>query len=182
MKLLGFFGGFLGLRLLRLRSFSAETDASDLDTRQLPSMANGPMIAFSATILEGDDLLVLALLNYFSRDSGAIDEWTAVREVVAIAMEQDVAKSGFLARFAFEQIDIDYVALGDAMLSAACFDNCVSHSEGEFSGGKAAQIHTDRQTSQAKGRGRFTEPPAPRVTQQDQRAIEVNRPYQKSPA
>ena len=45
----------------------------------------------------------------------------------------------FLAGFAFEKIDIDDVALRDAMLSAACFDNCVSHTRRECFGGKAAQ-------------------------------------------
>ena len=90
-------------------------------------MANGPVITLPAAILEGDDFLVLALLDHFTRDGGTFDERTAVRKVVAVAMKQDVAENGFLARFTLEQIDIDNVALGDAMLSPACLDNCVSH-------------------------------------------------------
>ena len=105
-------------------------------------MADCAVITFAAAILEGDDLLVLALLDDFTRDGGTFDERTAVREIVAVAMKQDVAENGFFARFTLEQIDIDNVALGNAMLSAACFDNCVSHTEKYF-GGKAAQIHTD---------------------------------------
>jgi hypothetical protein len=48
-------------------------------------------------------------------------------EFVAVAMKEDIAKYGLLPRVAFEKIDIDDVALRDAMLSAACFNNCVSH-------------------------------------------------------
>jgi hypothetical protein len=94
-------------------------------------MADRPVITFPPTILERDDFLVLALLDYFARDRGALDERTAMRELVAIAVEQDIAKNGFITRFTFEQIDIDDVALGDAMLSAARFDNCVSHGRGK---------------------------------------------------
>lgn len=105
-------------------------------------MADGPMVTFAATILERDDFLVLPLLNDFAGDCRALDERTAVGQVVAVAMKQNIGENGFVARFTLEQIDIDNVALGDAMLSAACFDNCVSHTERCF-GGKAAQIHTD---------------------------------------
>jgi hypothetical protein len=50
-------------------------------------------------------------------------------ELVAITMKKHVAEDGFLAGIAFEQVDIDDIALCDAMLSAACFDNCVSHTK-----------------------------------------------------
>ena len=105
-------------------------------------MAHGPVVTFAAAILERDDFLVLPLLDDFARHSGAFDQWTAMGEFIAIAVEQDIAKNGFFTRFALEQIDIDNVAFGNAMLSATCFDNCVSHTEKYF-GGKAAQIHTD---------------------------------------
>ena len=48
-----------------------------------------------------------------------------------------------LPGFALEQIDIDHVTFRDAILSATCFDNCVSHKRERVSRGKAAQIHTD---------------------------------------
>jgi hypothetical protein len=101
-------------------------------------MANGPVITLPAAILEGDDFLVLALLDHFTRDGSTFNERTAVRKVVAVAMKQNVAENGFLARFTLEQIDIDNVALGNAMLSAACFDNCVSHDRR-----KVGESHTD---------------------------------------
>ena len=105
-------------------------------------MAHGPVVTFAAAILERDDLFILPLLDNFAGDRCALDERTAMRQLIAIAMEKDVAKNGFLTRFTLEQIDIDNVALGNAMLPATCFDNCVSHTEKYF-GGKAAQIHTD---------------------------------------
>ncbi|MEY2561050.1 MAG: hypothetical protein QOG51_1465 [Verrucomicrobiota bacterium] len=90
-------------------------------------MADSPVITFAAAIFEGDDLLVLALLDDFAGDSRAFDERAAMGELVAVAMKEDIAKYGLLTRVALEKIDVDDVALRDAMLSAACFDNCVSH-------------------------------------------------------
>jgi len=63
-------------------------------------------------------------------------------ERVAVAMKEDVAENGFFARISFEEIDIDNIALRDAMLSAACFNNCVSHTKKLNAGGKAAQTPT----------------------------------------
>jgi hypothetical protein len=48
---------------------------------------------------------------------------------VAVAVEKHIGKNAFFARLFVEKIDIDDVALRDAMLSAACFDNCVSHTK-----------------------------------------------------
>ena len=68
----------------------------------------------------------------------------AMGEIFAVAMKEDIAEDGFLAGFAFEQIDIDDVTFCDAMLSAACFDNCVSHTKSWVNclWGKAAQSPT----------------------------------------
>jgi hypothetical protein len=128
MKLSGCFG-IVGFRLLRLGSFSAKADARDLDARQLAAVPDGAVITFSPAVLERDDLLVLALLDHFAGNGRAFDERAAMGELVAVTVKEDVAKDGFLAGIAFEQIDIDDIALRDAMLSAACFDNCVSHTK-----------------------------------------------------
>src|ERR1700755_3058844 len=101
----------VGLRLFRLRSLPAEADAGDLDPGQLPPMADRAMIAFPATILKRDDLFVLALLDHFAGHRGALDQGRSVGDIVAIAVKEDVAKNGFLARISFEEIDIDDVAL-----------------------------------------------------------------------
>ena len=98
-------------------------------------MADGPVIAFTTTILERDDFLVLPLLDDFARDGGSFDERAAMRKIIAIAMKQNIGENGLFARFTLEQIDIDNIALGDAMLSAACFDNCVSHGRGKVAQG-----------------------------------------------
>src|SRR5581483_1031428 len=47
---------------------SAAGDAFDLQTGELATMTDGAVIAFAAAILEGDDLLVFALLDHFGRD------------------------------------------------------------------------------------------------------------------
>src|SRR2546423_4753723 len=120
---------FLGLRLLGLRSFAAETDARNFHARQLPPMADGAMITFSAAILERDDFLVLALLEHFARHGRTFDERRAVSMGVAVAVKKDIGEDAFLARFLIEEIDIDDVSFGDAVLSAASLDNCVSHAK-----------------------------------------------------
>ena len=102
-------------------------DALDFQARELPAMADGAVIAFPAAILERDDFLVLALLHDLACDGRPFDERTAMREIVAVAMKKNIGENGLPPGFTLEQIDIDNVALRDAMLSAACFDNCVSH-------------------------------------------------------
>jgi hypothetical protein len=90
-------------------------------------MADRPMITFPAAILESDDLLVLALFNDLTRDGCSFDERIAVRKLVAVAMKKHVSENTFFADFFIKKIHINDVALGNAMLSATCFDNCVSH-------------------------------------------------------
>ena len=120
--------------------FPPSADAGNLDPRQLPAMANGPVITFATTILERDDFLVLPLLDHFTGDGRAFDKRIAMRELLGVTVKQDITENSFLACFAFEQIHIDNVALGDAMLSTACFDNCVSHNKRHFSGEKPRKL------------------------------------------
>src|SRR3954454_6340758 len=99
-------------------------------------MTDRPVVALPAAILERDDLLVLALLHDLARDRCALDEGRPVRDVVAVAMEQDVGEDTLFAGFLIEEIHVDDVALRDAMLSAACLDNCVSHTKSRVSLGE----------------------------------------------
>src|SRR5437868_7072103 len=128
MRLSGFFR-VVGLGLLRPGSLSAEADAGDLNASQLAPMPDGAVIAFSPAVLEGDDFLVLALLEDFAGHGCSFDERAAVGELVAVAMKKDIAKNSFLAWIAFEQVHVDDIALCDAMLPATGFDNCVSHTK-----------------------------------------------------
>src|SRR5436190_2894851 len=119
----------LGLRLLRFRSLPAQADAGNFHPCQFAAMSHGPVIPFPAPILERDDFLVLALLDDFAGDSSAFNERRAMGDVVAIGMKKDVGEDTLFAGFLIEKIDIDDVAFRDAMLSAASFDNCVSHTK-----------------------------------------------------
>src|ERR1043166_3842827 len=119
----------LGLRLLRLRRFPAQTDAGDLDPGQLATMPDRAVITFPAAIFERDDLLVLALLDHLTGDGCALDEGRAVRELVAVGVKKDIGEDAFLAGFFIEEIDIDDVSFRDAVLSAASLNNCVSHTK-----------------------------------------------------
>src|SRR5205807_5013523 len=100
----------LGLRLLRFRSFAAETDPGNFHAREFPPMPDRAVITFPAAIFERDDFLVLALLDHFARHSRALDQRRAVSNLVAVAVEKDIREHAFFARFLIEEIDIDDVA------------------------------------------------------------------------
>src|SRR6476620_8002842 len=93
-----------GLGLLRLRSLSAKADAGDLHAGQFPAMSDGAVITFPAAIFERDDLLVLALLKDFTRNGRAFDQWRAVRNLVAIALNNTLAEKTSLAGFPFKEM------------------------------------------------------------------------------
>src|SRR5437016_3766076 len=134
---------FLGLRLLRFRSFAAETDPGNFHAREFPPMPDRAVITFPAAIFERDDFLVLALLDHFARHSRAFDERRAVSNLVAVAVKKDIREHALFAGFLIEEIDIDDVAFRDAVLSAASFDNCVSHTKkpGAIRGKSRAKFH-----------------------------------------
>src|SRR3978361_78386 len=101
-------------------------------------MSDGPVITFPAAIFESDAFLVLTLFDDFSRDGRAFDQRRAVGQVFTVAMEQDIREDTFFANFSIKEVDIDDVSFCDAMLSAAGFDNCVSHGLG-----KVGKSHTE---------------------------------------
>ena len=80
-------GFVVALCFLLFRRLVAQSDCGDLDPGEFPAMADCPMIPFSATILEGDYLLVLALLDDLSRDGSALDQGAPVGYVVAVTQE-----------------------------------------------------------------------------------------------
>jgi hypothetical protein len=129
-------GFFLYLCFLLFRRFLAEVDAGDLDARQFPAMADSPVIPFTTTILECDDFLILPLFDDFTGYGGTFDKRVPMRKLLAIAMKKHIGKHTLFSSFFVEEVHINDVALGDAMLPAPCFDNCVSHGRG-----KVAQSH-----------------------------------------
>ncbi len=82
-------------------------------------MPNGTVITFAAAILERDDLLVLALFDYLTSHSGAFDQRRALLEILAVTDKKHIAENTFLADLNVKEIDLDDVAFGNAVLSAA---------------------------------------------------------------
>lgn len=70
----------------------ADADAFDLHARQFSPMSDGAMITFTPLKFERDDFFIFPLLDNFGRDLCARDERITVREIVAIGMQQHVAK------------------------------------------------------------------------------------------
>ena len=123
--------------------FFRQGDAINLHAREFTAMTDSAVVTFAAAIFERDDLLVLALLDYFAFNGRAFDQRRAVRDVVAIRMKEHIGENPVLARLGLEEIDIDDVTFRDAILPATSFDNCERHKRERVSRGKAAHIHTD---------------------------------------
>src|SRR5262249_45298378 len=102
-------------------------------------MTHGALITLTPTVLECDHLLVLTLLDYFTRHLRASNRRIAVGKLFPVNVHQHVLKSELLACVALEQIDVDRVAFSDSILSPSCFDDCVRHGPREKSG----NIHGD---------------------------------------
>ena len=90
-------------------------------------MTDGAMIAFAALELEGDDLLILVLIDDLSLDRGSRNMRCTKGDLVAVYDEEDIAESGLFAGFDSELLDTQDVSLGDAVLLAAGLDDCVGH-------------------------------------------------------
>ena len=90
-------------------------------------MADGAVIAFAAAELEGDDLVVLELLDDFGSDLGAGHEGGSDLDFAAIGDEKNFGKLNIRANFSVEFFDFDFVAGFHAVLFAAGLDDCVCH-------------------------------------------------------
>src|SRR5207253_6291408 len=120
--------------------FRSYTDAFNFHAGQFAAMPNCAVIAFAPLILERDNLLVLALLDHFSRYLCSGNDWVPMRHVLSVGKHKDITEGRCLAGIDIEKIDIDRVAFRDAKLSASGLNNCVSHKK---FGRKAAQSSID---------------------------------------
>jgi hypothetical protein len=107
-------------------------------------MPDGAVITFAPFVLERDDFLVFALLDYLGAHLCSTEGDFAV-----IDMHQRL-KRRRLARLDIEKIDIDRVTLRDAVLPAASIDNCVSHKIRDSGEEKEANTSIDLRASQEK--------------------------------
>ncbi len=75
---LGFLLGFL----------RADADALDLHPRQLTAMPDCAVITFAPFKLERDHFFIFALLDHFSRHFCSGNERIAMRELIAVGIQQ----------------------------------------------------------------------------------------------
>ena len=97
-----------------------------LEPGQLPAMADRAVIAFPAAILVGDLLLALRLADDFADHARAL-EVSAHADSVALANEEDLIESDFVAGFACELLDGKDFARACTVLFTTGFENCVRH-------------------------------------------------------
>jgi len=102
-------------------------DLGDLELGELSAMADGAVVALTALELEGDDFVVLVLLDNLGLHAGSRNKRGAKVDLVAVHNEENVTECGFFAGFGREFFDTQDVSLGDAVLFAAGLDDCVGH-------------------------------------------------------
>jgi hypothetical protein len=85
------------LREDRGGSFRSKVNRPDLNSSQLPPMANRPMITFPAPKLERDHLFILKLLHYFSGDFRSVDSRSTNGYPITIAMKHNFGKCDLIA-------------------------------------------------------------------------------------
>lgn len=90
-------------------------------------MSHGAVIALATLEFEGNDLVVLVLVDNLGLDAGSRDERGTKIDLVTVHDEQDVAEGGLFAGFDIKFLDTQDVSLGDAVLFAAGLDDCVGH-------------------------------------------------------
>ena len=90
-------------------------------------MADGAVIAFAAAELEGDDLVVLELIDDFGSDLGTGHKRSADLDFAAVSDKKNLGKLNVSADFRIEFLDLDLVAGFHAVLFAACLNYCVCH-------------------------------------------------------
>lgn len=73
-------------------------------------MANRAVIAFATTELEGDDLVVLELIDDFGCDLSTIDKRGSDLDFAAIGDKKNFGKLNVSANFGVEFLDFDFVA------------------------------------------------------------------------
>ena len=83
-----------------------------------------PLVLLALLELEDDDLLAATLLDDLAEDLGTRNEGAAELGGVA-AEEENFVERDLVASGAFELLDFDEIARGDAVLLAAGADNCV---------------------------------------------------------
>ena len=90
-------------------------------------MANRAVIAFATAELEGDDLVVLELIDDFGCDLSTIDKRGSDLDFAAIGDKKNFGKLNVRADLCVELLDFDLVAGFHAVLFAAGLDDCVCH-------------------------------------------------------
>jgi len=83
-------------------------------------------IAYLRLIFKDDYLLAAAIAIYLGQHSGAFDSRFANGYFVAVADKQDPVQLDRATLFHLETLYFDSLSLGDLILFATCFNNCVN--------------------------------------------------------
>jgi hypothetical protein len=136
-----------------VRGGGLELDRFDFEAGELAAVAFGFMVALPALVFEVDHFVGAVLEEHFGADAGTFEFGITDAQIAAVTVEEHVINAHSGAFGGIEFFNVDLVALGDAVLFAAGFDDCESHkpdSENEIparamihaGGGKGALLAT----------------------------------------
>jgi hypothetical protein len=98
-----------------------------LETGQVAAVALGFVETLAALELEIDHFLIAVLIKHGGGDGGPFHVRIAHAVFAVGAVEEDLIQGDGAANFSIEFLDVEFDALGNAVLFTAGFDDCESH-------------------------------------------------------
>jgi hypothetical protein len=98
-----------------------------LEAGQVSAVAFGFVETFAAFEFEVDHFLVAVLVEHGGCDGGSFDEGITDAVFAVGAIEEDLIEGDGATNFSVEFLDVEFDALGHAVLFTASFDDCESH-------------------------------------------------------
>lgn len=93
----------------------------------MAAVAFGFVETFASLEFEIDHFLIAVLVEHGGGDGGTFDEGIAHAVFAVGAVEEDLIQGDGTANFSIEFLDVEFDALGNAVLFTAGFDDCESH-------------------------------------------------------
>ena len=89
------------------------------------AVAIAAAIMFTTTLLENDQMRPAGLLFDFANNSGTSNQGSADLHICTAADHQYLVEMNVIARNTFELFDQNFIVCGNAILLAACLNDCV---------------------------------------------------------
>jgi hypothetical protein len=88
------------------------------------AVASRPTRVLTPPLFESDDFRASGLLDQFARNGRSLHDRGSNRRSVWTDDHQHLIEGDLIAHFTGDPVNLDYIIGGDAVLPAACFDDC----------------------------------------------------------